>query len=122
MKPCAVGAANCPLQKPPRKTEPTPSHTPSNRLAPSDPLAQLCGPRGSVPDPQGQIGDPEGPAVRTWSLLTSNATDCAYRPTRPGDPFCWSRGSSPAPQRQNLVQRVPLPQWFFRTPLMPGFS
>src|SRR5258708_30130683 len=47
-----------------------------------------CGPRGSAPDPQGQSGDPEGPAVKTWSLLTSKDTGCAYRTTRPGDPFC----------------------------------
>src|SRR5258708_3053909 len=57
-----------------------------------------CGPRGSEPDPQGQSGDPEGPAVKAWRILTPKDADCAYRPTRPGDPFCWSRGSLPGPQ------------------------
>src|SRR5258708_30876074 len=88
--------------------------------ATTDPLTlwiNWCGPRGSVPDPQGQSGDPEGPAVKTWSLLTSNATGCAYRPTRPGDPFCWSTGSKPGPQGRNLVHRVQPSQRCFRTNL-----
>jgi len=61
-----------------------------------------------VPDPQGQSGGPEGPAAKARVLLTSKERNCAYRPTRPGDPFCWSGGSSPDPQGRNLVHRVPL--------------
>src|SRR5258708_2903913 len=62
-----------------------------------------CRPRGSVPDPQGQSGGPEGPAVKAWGLLASKATNCAYRPTHPGDPFCWSRETLPGPQGQARV-------------------
>src|ERR1700687_1142634 len=67
-----------------------------------------CGPRGSEPDPQGQSGGPEGPAVKAWGLLTSKDNDCACRPTRPGDPFCWSTGEIPDPQGRKLVHRVNL--------------
>jgi len=51
-----------------------------------------------VPDPQDQSGDPEGSAVKARVLLTSKERNCAYRPTHPEDPFCWSTGSSPDPQ------------------------
>src|SRR5258708_23180137 len=67
-----------------------------------------CWPRGSVPDPLGQSGGPEGPAVKARGLLTSKERNCAYRPTHPKGPFCWSTGSYLGPQGQNLVHRVKL--------------
>jgi hypothetical protein len=91
----------------------------------TDPLTlwtNWCWSRGSEPDPQGQSGGPEGPAAKARVLLTSKQRNCAYRQTRPGGPFWWSRGWQGGPQGRNLVHRVRLPQRCFRIRPLPRYT